>query len=457
MHRLLSITAAVALTIAPLAVTPSVGAATPPTLTGPTVAGYYDSVVLNGTTPLPSEQVDVYAKGASTGATYAVVRHLTSDGAGHFTVSFRETTTITLYARAGGTNSATHMTQLRTATCTVSKPAFTKLPITDPAADAEFPDFAAFTANRGSTWAGVSVSVSGARFGIIQYTAGHSAKLLFAFRRYNGSYEPAAPGSVYVSAITPHGYLSVTVQEVQTSLEDDRFAAYTYRSGALHSVARSGAWQSIHLVGVGASGHLVGWVRAGTVANPKFAVVEWWETGTHYHYLTAYQTTEPFPIVDPAGDVSYLRDDGYYVVRVAETGRLYPIPALPRPADGNVFPTVAAPTGRVLYGTSDGQLAHWTIGPAGVSAPTQLSAALSGKNTHWASLAGPGGELVDGYFGSSPNPQHLLTANRAYVQVPLQVNADSAVSGRPGSVLDASGTLAFTAGGDHLPHFLSCR
>ena len=413
---------------------PNAGAATAPTLSGPSSVKYNQTVDLTGTTPSPSEQVTVYAKDP-TMSSYLVLARPTSDANGQFTLTYAAQMSESLYAVAGGVSSAVIVVPLVTSSCSVSSTALSSpLPSNGP----DSTDILAFTANRGPVWAGMAESDG--LFDTVIWRPGVPLRVLGSDRLMG--WHPGGLGTAWVAGITPHGYVASTVWP----------KAYVWINYVRHQVAHAPNWTVEELTGVSAGGTLIGEVETGTTqATYRWAVVAWSEDGSRYMVIKLNATAQP-AIIDGAGDVAYENTDATTSVRVASTGQIVSLRG-DQADPGTVGVTAqAGGSGAVLYGSlNNGDITRWTIPQANTPstvAAVQLSPAPGGVAGATIAASPRGDVSTVQYLANNTRSYHVLTAQDTYNAAPQQFF-------NTGSAFDSNGTYAYTGIGGRV-RFFSC-
>jgi hypothetical protein len=442
--RLLAVAVAAILTVT-IAVVPRGIAATTVTISGPGTLPYYGIGVISGTTSAPNQRVTIYFKGPR-GAHFTARRHLVSDGVGDYDTTFTASRTWQYYAVAGGTKSAVLATRIVTATCTVSGPAFTRLPTRTLAASSRSNiEFAAFTATRGGLWAGVSSADN--RFAVITWRRGHRPQVLARYEYTSVAYETESPGSVNVIGISAKGHVVTSVQDTDNNFNSrlSRFTGYLWTGRHWRELARTKGWTTVHPTGLTASGAIVGWVGSGRGKTRDFRIVRWSPNGRRITTLVDTKHQQPSPVVDGAGDVAYYNRAATYLRYRSGTTVLLPGYVSD---DLNIAAAVGG-VGHTMYGTTDSGQIRWDVG----TDPDEITStrfAGGGLNNVIAAV-GARDDAVVGYV----NPMYLRTVRGAYVRVPKQSAVD--LIRTPGLAVNEHGSVAFTSARDGLVHFLRCR
>jgi hypothetical protein len=421
-----------------------VRASAAPTINGPTVAAYYATVHLTGTTPEPNQAVVIYGRWAGqTG--YAAVRTVRSRADGTFGVTYPALATRTYYARAGERNSAIRTTSLPQATCTVSRPAFGRLPFQhgNPA-PAPSDAFSALTATRKGVWAGYAFLGYPQEWAVISWERGdRNATVLARFRAGSGTYYPNAHGNIDVAGVTPSG---AVVAAVRTRNSSQNTTGFAWFHGRTYHLPKRAGWKSVHPNAVTDQGHILGWVRSVATGRSMYYLVDWPRLDKPgVPLLRLPRGGAQTMTVDGLGDVAYALPDGTARIRL----RSGPVRELV--SGGDQYTYVYDAAGRYLYGRdSRNVVVRWDLAVPPATGPVSTAVSVAGGS--WVSAASSRGDLlVERYFNS--DREVLRTAWGARVVTPKQL----APYGWAGQAIAEHGVVAFTAARDGLVHFLRCR
>lgn len=430
--------------LAPLAIPAGASAGGALTISGPEVGRFWSTVTVSGHTAAPDEHVLVYYRRIDrTTPTKSPV--LTSGPDGAFTWSFRLARKTHYWATSAGQHSAVRTVSLVQATCTVSGPAFTKLP-PYVRGSLQPPDphdnFAAFTANRGTTWAGYGVDVFAGRYVVLRWTPGAAPRVLAQLHYTNiPETEPNGHGTVAIAGITPSGDVVAAVQD--PSLPNEfRDLGWYWDHGVRHRLAMKTNWVAAWPLRVLDNGTIMGVARR---TDGLRVLVSWASLTAYPRYLMDFAHRRPSVQIDTSGDAVWSPSDGSPDVVRLRDGTVRTL-IMPDSDIGNIYVTAA---GRYsVYGewngVVQGDLLHIpTSGPIFASPRT----GFDGGNAV-ATAASRHGDFVVG----ANYTQHLRTSAGAWVTMPAELDDFD----YPGQSFDDTGRLAYTSITDGLPHFLRC-
>jgi hypothetical protein len=389
---------------------------------------------VHGNTAEPDQDVVVYTRRIDE-HTARKSPVLTSGPDRSYSWSFRIARMTHFWAHAGGLNSPVHTTALVQASCTVSGPAFTKLPfglVSDPDPDQMF---AAFTANRAGTWAGYAADGTG-DFAVLRWSAGAGVRVVDRF-----SYRTFANRSVNPVGVTPGGRIVAAVQDPASS--PGTMLGLYWDQGVRRHLRMKPTWTAAWPVHVLDSGAVVGVARQ---TGGDYAVAIWPNVEAAPNQLASIGSGYPGVMADDAGDIVWMRDSGRKsdVVRL-RNGEIRAL-AVPGLQSASFIPTAG---GRyAVYGWGLG-VVRWDFSDPPASGPITgaFRTGSDGGNAK-ATTAGRHGDFVVGDSG----PRHLLTPTGAWVTVPPEADHVEDI----GESIAADGTVAFTSSADGLPHFLRC-
>ena len=420
---------------------------TVPTLAAPASATYYSTVTLTGSTSRPGEAVDVLFRAAGT-KTYVARRHLTADAGRHWSATYTALSTQYVAARAAGVNSTVHVIRVPTAHCTVSRAAFTTLPI--PRQDAgKKSNVAEFSATRGTTWAGTVYDAFASSLALVTWKSG-SPHVLARYTYRSTPFEQSR--SVRAVGFTPKLALVANVQDPARKVRnfaDAPLRAYYWYRGVRHTMSH-GSWSAWAATGVSDAGRVVGWAATGSYPHQRFSVITWPHAGDRYQVVASVGGAQPTPVIDARGDLAWTDGTGQATLRTVE-GATHPLLARPYPgaewsSDGI---EVGGASSDAFYAAGQSGLLRWFVHP-------ELA---NGAVMHGAAIAGPSANIVDAVGRQNSVTTglptvYLRTASGAYVRTPAQQRVDDVSSAT--NAINNHGTLAFTAKSDHRVHFLRC-
>ncbi|WP_375486795.1 hypothetical protein [uncultured Jatrophihabitans sp.] len=432
--------------------TSAAGATSPPTLNGPTVARYYATVPVRGTTPQPSQAVEFYERHAGT-ATWSHRALRRSDASGRYATSFRETADTQYFVRSAGADSPTRTTKVVKATCSTSKAIFTKLPFgASPHPSATTGDFADVTAYRNGLWAGVIYRDVTGDFYVYTLRRGHPRTVLARYRYRDTAFDPF--GSVHVVGVTTSSEVVANVEStsVHTTYlsEIPNYGVY-WRGRTRHYLSHAAGWKEWGAQSVTDAGEIVGYAATGRLSHPHVYVVAWSRASAHYRVIADLGYSGAPGAADRAGDIAWTSAAGYATVRTA-SGAVHELRSAPLTSERYesrwIYITGAGL--HTFYASSNDGVYAWTVSNSTAPGPIIDSGLVSGwdgGNT-FVDIVGRRGDLV-----VDLDRPWLITARGARVRMP----AELAPSNAPTRVITDGGRVAFTSARDHRVHIMTCR
>lgn len=403
-----------------------------PTISAPPVVRYWTPFTISGSAMPVGSTVRVYSRRTGQ-ASFHLARTLTSDGSGHYAASVRIDASTAYYATANGLKSPTVTAHVKTTTCTTSDAAFSRLPF----ASHQTPAFAAFTATRLGTWAGMAYD-GDAGFAVLTWRRGQPLHVLGRFDYHKTTFAARAGGSVTVVGILPNGGVVAAVQRTE-DFRIARFVGFVYLSGHRYQLRAAPSWLTVDPVGVTSTGAIVAAVMWHDGAGrERYAVVSWASATAAPHVVVKTGSQPPYPVVDRQGDIAYYADVPR--IRLA-SGDIRTV------ADG-FSPWVSGAS--TIYGTTSTlAIAAVNLTNPAVSGPLPWWQ-VTGPTTSIPIAAGPHGQLLFGH----DRPTRMLTAGGALPTLPAIMPGDLGLN--PGEAIDQYGTVAFTSRRDGLIHFFRC-
>lgn len=351
--------------------------------------------------------------------------------------------TITAPATSAGATADT------TLACSVSKPAFGKLPFRagvdySPPLGAPRFAFAAFTATRDGIWAGYAFLDYPLQFAAIRWHRGQRhATVLQRFHPGAGGFNASAEGNINIAGITPRGAVIAAVRPDDSA---SRTVSFVWLRGQSHHLMKRRSWRSVYPLDVADDGAIFGLVSAHRNGTRVHYFVEWPHWDKSATILMKVRRTSPLEVVvDRFGDIAFQGRRGYALIRL-RSGAVRRLTAGGAPST-NVY----AASGSHMFGRGPfGGTVRWDLGSIGAAGPIEA-----------ADRVGPGGDVTAaGTRGDFLLDLDLSSARELYVTAtggraltPRQSTSDGSWRGQ---AINQRGVVAYTARSDGLPHFLRC-